>query len=167
MEVPVNRVEAAGLVTVDVEKLLPLPPLKNIDIAQFLEEGLLLREKPFRAALKVHDWTLYEGSAVALHLSTEAIVPPWAFLLIGMYLAPHAAYYTVCSPPELADRYRFYLLEKINWESFRDKKILLKGCASVSPAVLTEFFRRVLPLAQLVFYGEACSSVPIYKRKNL
>ncbi|MCX8112382.1 MAG: DUF2480 family protein [Bacteroidia bacterium] len=165
MEAPINRVEAAGLLTVDLGRLLPSPPVVEIDMANFLEEGLLLREKVFRAALKAHDWSIYEGKVVAIRLSTEAIVPPWAYLLIGMYLAPHAVYYGVGDKASVAERYQMLLLETIDWESFRDKKILLRGCTSISATIMTEFFRRVMPIAQLVFYGEACSSVPIYKRR--
>lgn len=164
VEPSLNKVEAARLFTLDLEKLLPLPPLGTFDIATFLEEGLLLREKPFRQALEKHDWTSYEGCAVAIHTSTEAIVPPWAYLLVGKYLASYAVYYAVCRPEELPDRYRLDRLEKLDWTAYTGKRLLLRGCSSVSPAVLTEFFRRAMPFAQLIFYGEACSSVPVYKK---
>ncbi|MCX7606000.1 MAG: DUF2480 family protein [Bacteroidia bacterium] len=165
MATPVNRVEAAELLTIDLEKLLSVPPVRPLDLAQFLEEGLILREQPFRKALKSHTWEAYAGALVPIYLSTDAIIPPWAFLLVGMYLSPHATYYAVVSPEEIRDLYRLHLLEHVDWDSYRDKKILLKGCTSISPMVMTEFFRRVMPVAHLVFYGEACSSVPVYKRK--
>ncbi|MEN3040634.1 MAG: DUF2480 family protein [Bacteroidia bacterium] len=165
MEAPINKVEAAGLLTIDLGQLLSLPEVAEIDLAQFLEEGLLLREKPFRAALKAHPWEVYTKKLVAITLSTEAIIPPWAYLLVGMYLQPYAIYYGVGSVDEVCIRYQCSLMETLDWEALRDKKILLRGCASISPIVMTEFFRRVMPLAQLVFYGEACSSVPVYKRK--
>jgi hypothetical protein len=82
-----------------------------------------------------------------------------------MYLAPHVVYYAVCPPEKLPEQYQLMKLAELDLTPFRDKKILLKGCATVSPSVLTEFFRRVMPIAHLVFYGEACSSVPIYKKK--
>ncbi len=167
VEAPLNKVEAAGLLTIDLEKLLPLPPLQAFDIAAFLEEGLLLREKPFRQALEKHDWKAYTGCAVAIYTSTDAIIPPWAYLLIGKYLTPYAAYYAVCRPEELPDRYRLDHMEKLDWAAYTHKRLLLRGCASVSPAVLTEFFRRAMPYAQLIFYGEACSSVPLYKKGKL
>ncbi|MCS6895716.1 MAG: DUF2480 family protein [Bacteroidia bacterium] len=165
MEAPVNKVEAAGLLTLDLGKLLPIPEVAQLDLAQFLEEGLLLREKPFRAALRSHDWQVYTGKLVVIALSTDAIIPPWAYLLVGMYLQSHAVYYGVGSEDEVIKQYQLALMDTLDWEAFRDKKILLKGCASISPAVMTEFFRRAMPIAQLIFYGEACSSVPVYKRK--
>lgn len=165
MEAPVNKVEAAGLLTLDLEKLIPSPKTAQIDLADFLEEGLLLREKSFRATLKSHDWSAYAGKVVAITVSTDAIIPPWAYLLVGMYLAPHALYYGVGSEEEVLQRYQLHFLGTLDWEAFRDKKILLKGCASISPVIMTEFFRRAMPVAQLIFYGEACSSVPVYKRR--
>ncbi|MCX7763497.1 MAG: DUF2480 family protein [Bacteroidia bacterium] len=165
MEAPINKVEAAGLLTLDLEKLIPSPKTAQIDLADFLEEGLLLREKSFRAALKAHDWSAYAGKVVAITVSTDAIIPPWAYLLVGMYLASHALYYGVGSEEEVLQRYQLHFLQTLDWEAFRDKKILLKGCVSISPVVMTEFFRRAMPVAQLIFYGEACSSVPVYKRR--
>jgi len=167
VEAPLNKVEAAGLLTIDLEKLLPLPPLQAFDIAAFLEEGLLLREKPFRQALEEHDWTAYTGCAVAIYTRTDAIIPPWAYLLVGKHLTPYAVYYAMCRPEELPDRYRLDRLEQLDWAAYTDKRRLLRGCASISPVVLTEFFRRALPYARLIFYGEACSSVPLYKRSKL
>ncbi|MCS6789673.1 MAG: DUF2480 family protein [Bacteroidia bacterium] len=165
MSLPVNKVEAAGLQTIDLAQLLPLPPIAGLDLAMFLEEGLLLREKPFRAALAAHLWNQYQGQLVAIFVSTEAIVPPWAYLLVGMYLAPHVVYYGVGQVEEVATQYRLLEIEKLNAEQFRGVRLLLKGCADVPPAVITAFFRKVMPVARLVFYGEACSSVPVYKAK--
>ncbi|MCS7189639.1 MAG: DUF2480 family protein [Bacteroidia bacterium] len=164
MEIPVNRVAKAGLKTIDLEGILSPPPLKALDLAQFLEEGLLLREKTFRAALKDYNWAEFDGAAVAIYVSTEAIIPPWAYLLAGMYLAPHAVFYAVTTPTQLKEMYQLHALEKLDWQQFRDSKVLIKGCSSISPTVMTEFFRRLQPLAYSIFYGEACSSVPIYKR---
>lgn len=165
MSLPANKVEAAGLQTIDLTQLLPLPSTTALDLAGFLEEGLLLREKPFRTALAAHPWSQYQGQVVAIFVSTEAIIPPWAYLLAGMYLAPYAVYYGVGSAEEVSTQYRLLQIEKLDIERFRGARLLLKGCAEISPTVLTAFFRRVMPVARLVFYGEACSSVPVYKAK--
>lgn len=165
MDRPANRVAAAGLIPIDLEALLPLPPLAALDLAAFLEEGLLLREKPFRQALTQYDWSTFDGKAVALYVSTDAIIPPWAYLLVGHYLAEHAVYYAVCAPDQLALQYRLEKLGEVDFSQFAGKRLLLKGCAANAPEILAAFFRRAYPYARLIFYGEACSSVPIYKRK--
>jgi hypothetical protein len=164
MEVPHSRVAESGLLTIDLEALLPIAPTKGFDLANYLEGGLILREKPFRAALESTDWSEYEGKLVAIYCSADAIIPPWAYLLVGKYLSGVARYYAFCRPEEVVERYRLAQLSEIDFSQYAGKRLLLRGCAQVSPALMVEFFRRAQPYAQLIFYGEACSSVPIYKR---
>ncbi len=54
----------------------------GFDLSNFLEQGLVLREKEFRAALKSMDWNSYQGKWVAVTCSADAIVPTWAFMLV-------------------------------------------------------------------------------------
>ncbi len=167
MEVPRSRVAERGLLTIDLEALLAGGAVKDFDIAKHLEEGLLLREKPFRSALENTDWSVYRDALVAIHCSVDAIIPPWAYLLVAKYLSGVAEFYAYCRPEEILERYRLYQLAQMDFTQYAGKRLLLKGCAQVSPAVLVEFFRRAQPHAQLIFYGEACSSVPIYKKSRV
>jgi hypothetical protein len=164
MEVPCSRVAESGLLTIDLEALLPIAPSRRFDLANYLEGGLILREKPFRVALESTDWSEYEGKLVAIYCSADAIIPPWAYLLVGKYLSGVAQYYAFCRPEEVVERYQLAQLSEIDFSQYAGKRLLLRGCAQVSPAVMVEFFRRAQPYAQLIFYGEACSSVPVYKR---
>ena len=86
----INRVAASGLITFDLEKLYKIGIRQSIDLSQWLDKGLLLKEKEFRAKLKAHDWSIYHDRFIALHCSTEAILPAWASLLVTTYLKPHA-----------------------------------------------------------------------------
>jgi hypothetical protein len=63
MEVPRSRVAESGLLTIDLEALLPIAPTKGFDLANHLEGGLILREKPFRAALEEHRLVRVSGHA--------------------------------------------------------------------------------------------------------
>ena len=164
MEAPRSRVAESGLLTIDLEALLEGGAVKDFDIARYLEEGILLREKPFRAALESTDWTVYRDALVAIHCSVDAIIPPWAYLLVAKYLSGVARYYAYCKPEEIRERYQLFQLAQMDFTAYADKRLLLKGCAQISPTVMVEFFRRAQPYAQLIFYGEACSSVPVYKR---
>ncbi len=167
MEAPKSRVAESGLLTIDLEALLAGGAVKDFDIANYLEEGILLREKPFRAALESIEWSAYQGTLVAIHCSTDAIIPPWAPLLVAKYLSSVAQYYAYCKPDEILERYRLFQLAQMDFTEYAGKRLLLKGCTQVSPAVMVEFFRRAQPYAQLIFYGEACSSVPVYKRSRV
>ena len=53
-------------------------------------QGLVLKEKDFRAALKEIDWQKYDGVALCIHCSADAIVPTWAYMLVASHAAPFA-----------------------------------------------------------------------------
>jgi len=86
----VNKVAKSPLINIDLEEWIPEGQRTLIDLAQWLEQGFLLREKPFREALKQEDWEKYQDHHVAIHCSSEAIIPAWAALLVTSYLHPYA-----------------------------------------------------------------------------
>ena len=47
-----NRVDESGLTALDLDDLVLRKPLMRFDLAECLENGLILREKPFRETLK-------------------------------------------------------------------------------------------------------------------
>ena len=78
----VNKVAASQLITFNLEDFLP-KKVHSVDLSQWLEQGFILRETEFRNALKSTDFTIYEGAAIHLHCSTDAILPAWAPLLVA------------------------------------------------------------------------------------
>ena len=87
----INRVANSKLVTIDLEEHYPGGKRILFDISQWLLEGIVLKEQDFRKAVKEHDWSQYQDCYVALHCSTDAIVPGWAFLFVSLQLAPYAS----------------------------------------------------------------------------
>ena len=86
----VNRVANSALVTLDLEAYYPAGERKTLDLSQWLYEGVVLKEKEFRAALKAFDFSIYNNAFVALHCSTDALLPAWAPLLVATSLEPYA-----------------------------------------------------------------------------
>ena len=78
----VNKVAKSPIVTIDLEDFKTEGIKTFVDIAQWLEEGLVLREKEFRNLLKNHDWLQYTNQYVALGCSSEIILPAWETLLV-------------------------------------------------------------------------------------
>ena len=70
----VNRVEASGIITLDLEELIPDRTRSYIDIKDQLFKGLVLREKDFRSWVKQHDWSQYNNHDVAVYCSADAVV---------------------------------------------------------------------------------------------
>ena len=83
MEEIINKVANSVLEVFDLEDYYPKGIRTQIDISQWLLEGFLLKEKDFREELKNHDWSQYQDQYVAIHCSTDAIVPAWASILVN------------------------------------------------------------------------------------
>ena len=163
----VNRVAKSPLITLDLEAFYPEGNRFGIDLSQWLEEGLILREQQFRDALKGHDWEVYSDGYVHLYCSTDAIVPAWAFMLIGSYLKGITREVVVGSR-ELLETLLFRKgLKTMDLEAYRDRPVIIKGCSNlpVPSSAYVWALQQVQEVARSVMYGEACSAVPIFKKK--
>ena len=161
----VNRVANSKLVTIDLEGFYREGKRATLDISQWLQEGIVLREKEFRAHIKNHQWDNYQGNFVALHCSTEAIVPAWAYMLVALHLAPYAKKTTVGSLETLENVLFAEQLERMETEDYRDQPVIIKGCAHkpVPENAFVLLAQKLRPVAKSIMYGEACSSVPLFK----
>jgi hypothetical protein len=162
----VNKVASSSLVTFDLEKYFEPGERILLDIKEQLYEGLVLREKDFRAFIKNHDWSKYENKLVAITCSTDAIVPTWAYMLLAIALKPYASRVFFGSLLELEiDIYR-EALNNIEWSSFKDAKVVIKGCSKVEVpvAIYVYVVNKLLPYASSLMFGEPCSTVPLFKR---
>jgi hypothetical protein len=58
-------------------------------------------------------------------------------------------------------------LRRIDIRNFEDKRVIVKGCGdlSVDAFAYLEITRRLQPVVKSIMYGEACSNVPVYKKK--
>lgn len=162
----VNRVAQSALVTLNLEELLHPGERIVYDIKENLFQGLILREKDFRAFVKDHDWAQYEGKNIAITCSVDAIVPTWAYMLLASKLQNHANYYVFGDLEALEQALLQEAIAKVDMEEYRDAKVVVKGCGSipVPTYAYVEVMRKLLPVAASIMYGEPCSTVPLYKK---
>lgn len=162
----VNRVAKSGLQTLDLEDYYHTGERIVYDLKDNLYMGLILKEKDFRDFLKSHDWSQYAGKNVAITCSEDAIVPTWAYMLLTLNLQPHANLVVYGSVQDLEEKLYFDAIAKIDIESFRDTKLVVKGCSKVPvpTAAYVEVTRLLQPVVQSLMFGEPCSTVPLYKR---
>ncbi len=163
----INKVASSDLITLDLEEFYPSGETVVFDLKDFLFKGLVLKEKDFREALKIFNWEQYRNKNVAITCSVDAIVPIWAFMLVAVNLDGIANYYRFGTEIELLTDIFFQNLNKMNVEDYRNKKLLVKGCSDkeVPASVYVEVGRLLLPVVKSLMYGEACSNVPLMKRK--
>jgi hypothetical protein len=131
-------------------------------------EGIVLRESEFREKANAHDWTQYQNKYVALFCSTDAIVPGWAYLLLSLHLAPFASKVSVGNLEELESILFAEILQKIDISEYIDKPVIIKGCAHkpIPQNAYVLLAQKLQPVAKSIMYGEACSSVPLFKKKR-
>ena len=164
----VNRVAASKLATIDLEDFYPPGERVLLDLKDWLFEGLVLREKDFRNSIKTHNWSAYEGKYVAVHCTTDAIIPSWAHLLVSISLAPYAKK-TVIGSLELLESVLYEnIIESLSVEPYKNRPVIIKGCSekNIPETAYSSLVNRLLPVASSLMYGEACSSVPLFKKKK-
>ncbi len=169
MDAPiVNRVAQSDIVLFNLEELWDGRPVEVFDLAPYLLEGLVLVEKDFRQAMKELDWHAFAGKHVAITCSTEAIVPTWAYMLVAAKLRGIAASVVLGTEEDLLREYFVRALEKVDWERYRDKPVVIKGCGSpvVPHAAYVMATQKLQQVARKIMYGEPCSSVPIWRRPS-
>ena len=162
----INRVASSPLVTFDLEKFHRPGDRVLYDLRDLLFQGLILREKDFREHIRTHDWASYRDKFVAITCSADAVVPTWAYMLLTTALQPFAKKIFFGSLDEMETSLFLESLEAVDWNAFRDAKVVIKGCGDVHvPAgAYVEATRRLAGVASSIMYGEPCSTVPVFKR---
>jgi hypothetical protein len=166
-ETIVNRIAASGLVTIDLEEYYPKGETTVFDLKDYLFRGLILKEKDFRAALQELNWEQYRDKNVAITCSADAIVPRWAFMLVATYLQPKAKEIVFGDEKTLQQTLLLKNMAAINGQDYFDQRVIVKGCGDVDipEAAYVEITNKLRPYVKSIMYGEACSNVPIFKKK--
>jgi len=166
MEEIVNKVKLSGLIQIDLEDLRPSGDRVFFDLGPLLYMGLALREKDFRDFIQSHDWNQYAHKHVAIGCTTDAIIPTWAYMLVSSKLSDSAASIVFGSLEDLEIQLFNHVIEQLDLTPFIDGKIVIKGCSkeSVPLNAYVAMTSRLRPVVRSVFFGEPCSTVPIYKK---
>ncbi|MDO1502037.1 DUF2480 family protein [Winogradskyella maritima] len=162
----VNRVANSKLKVIDLEQVYPEGKRIVFDLKDWLFQELVLREKDFRAHVSGHDWSQYKDAYVTLHCSSDAIVPDWAFMLVSIALEPFAKKVVFGDLETLESLIFSDVIADLNLEAYQDAPVIIKGCSN-KPIPLNAMLlltTKLRPIARSIMFGEACSSVPLYKR---
>lgn len=165
----INKVAQSGIVEINLEEYYPKGERVLYDIKENLWQGLVLKEKEFREFVKNHDWSKYDNRHVALYCSADAIIPSWAYMLLTVALEPFANKIIHGDLETLETVLWMESLSGVNPDGFKNARVVIKGCSdkmSIPECAYVEITRLLRPAAASVMYGEPCSTVPIYKKKN-
>jgi hypothetical protein len=162
----VNRVANSALITIDLEDYYPKGTRVCFDIKDWLYEGLVLRETEFRSLVNTHDWSTYKDQFIALHCSSDAIIPGWAYMLIRLQLSGIAKQVVVGDLETLETTLYQTTIDNLDLHFCENKPVIIKGCSNkpVPQNAYLFLIDKLQPIAKSIMYGEACSSVPLFKK---
>ena len=163
----INKVANSGIVTIDLEEFYVEGERVLFDIKPHLFMEQILKEKDFREFIKSNDWSVYTDKIVGLVCTADAIVPTWAYMLITLALEPYAKRIIFGNLNQIENILFSEKLNALNVSSFKDARIVIKGCGEKQLPVnaYVQLTTLLKPLAKSIMYGEPCSTVPLYKAK--
>lgn len=168
MDEIVNKVAGSGIISIDLEAFYVEGERVLLDIKPHLFQELILKEKDFREFIKNHSWSQFEGKIVGIICSVDAIVPTWAYMLLGLALEPFAKRVFFADLNEIENLLFAEKLALFDPKIYQDGRIVIKGCGEkpVPTNAFVQLSVKLKPYAKSIMYGEPCSTVPLYKAKK-
>jgi hypothetical protein len=157
-----NRVEESGLVQIDLGQLSEIKCVE-LDFTDWLWQGMIVKEKEFRENAKNLKSENFSGLGVGLTCTEDAIVPDWAWMLVSATLS--SSEFVVVGGLENAQAESLKrAIENLSPEDYSGKRVVIRGCSNSGGAnSLLQIQQKLQPFVKSLMFGEACSTVPIYK----
>lgn len=164
----VNKVkQSKKLVTLDLQQYFDDTPIAELDLKDFLFQELILKEEDFRNQLDKFDWSQFQDKYLVVYCSSDAIISKWAYMLVAQHTAGVVKDVFKGTKEQLLFELYRRNMESIDWEDYKDKFVILKGCSSkekpVPESVYLYATKKLVPHVKKLMYGEACSNVPVYR----
>jgi Protein of unknown function (DUF2480) len=163
----INKVAQSGLHTLDLEEYYPREEIVIFDLKPLLFMEMILKEKDFRAALQAIDWPAFQDKLLGVVCTADAIIPSWAYMLVAVQAQPYAKDIFLGDRATVLREAFLVNLRAIDTSAFADVRVVVKGCGdlAVDGFAYLEIARRLRPVVKSILYGEACSNVPVYKKR--
>jgi hypothetical protein len=89
-------------------------------------------------------------------------------MLISIELQEYSKLTVIGSLTELESILYTSIISDLDLSIYKDLPVIIKGCAHkpVPANALVLLSQRLKPIAKSIMFGEACSSVPLFKKKQ-
>ena len=163
-----NRVAESSLITIDFDEFINQKKIIVFDLKMWLKDELILIEKDFRSNVNNYNWENYNDHLVLIQCSNNAIIPHWAYLLISSKLKANGINNFIGSEEDYNNYSIINSINNIDLDEFKEKSVIVKGCSNY--ANKNYYYSLIVDKIQnevkSLMFGEACSSVPIFKSKK-
>ena len=163
----INKESSSGLINIDLSNYAPKQKIHFIDLKNFLFEEMILKERHFRNLIKDHDWETYKNEVVAVDCSANTIVPMWAYMLIASNLELVNAKVFSGDQNTVFEKLFLSNIYDLDVAEFKNKRVLINGCSDIviPQSIYIVTIQKLQKVTKSIMFGEACSSVPIFKQK--
>ena len=163
----INRVSKSKIMTIDFNDFLGDTNFEIIDLKNWLKDEFILVESDFREKIKSFNWDVLKEKTVLIQCSNDAIIPHWAYLLISSKLTEYEIKNFIGNQNEFKNYQIIDGIKNLDEKLFIDKPVIIKGCSDISDNnyFYSLIIEKLQPIAKSIMFGEACSAVPVFKRK--
>lgn len=162
-KIVINKAETSGIIAFDLWDYKPIADIVEVDLKEHLFMGMIVKEKEFKESISAIDYSVFAGKAVALICSTDAIIPPWAFMLIMDKLYPHTMYTDLNNGKTvLLDLWKQKLIGA-DLRQYKDQKVVIKARSDTDPALYLLATQLLKPFVKSLMYGEIGLPKVIFK----
>ena len=163
----INRVSKSKIMTIDFNDFLGDTIFEVIDLKNWLKDEFILVESDFREKIKNFNWEVLKEKTVLIQCSNDAIIPHWAYLLISSKLTEFEIKNFIGNQNEFKNYQIIDGIKNLDEKLFIDKPVIIKGCSDISDNnyFYSLIIEKLQPIAKSIMFGEACSAVPVFKRK--
>ena len=163
----INRVSKSKIAVIDFNDFLDDINFEIIDLKNWLKDEFILIESDFREKIKSFNWEDIKDQTVLIQCSNDAIIPHWAYLLISSKLTEFEIKNFIGNQNEFKNYQIIDGIKNLDEKLFIDKPVIIKGCSDISNNnyFYSLIIEKLQPVAKSIMFGEACSAVPVYKRK--
>ncbi|ROI04973.1 MULTISPECIES: DUF2480 family protein [unclassified Chryseobacterium] len=160
----INKAEASGIIAFDLSDYKPTTEIVELDIKDYLFMGIIVKEKEFKESIARADFSVYNEKAVGIICSTDAIIPPWAYMFLMEKLSPYAVYADLNDAETvLLDLWKRRLIYA-DMKQYKGKKVVVRARSDHHPALYLTAAGLLKPLVKSLMYGEIGLPKVIFKQ---
>lgn len=162
----INKVAKSGIININLEDYVPKDEIINFNLKQFLHNEEILIEKEFRTKVKSYNFKSLQNKVVGLYCDENIILPMWAFMLISCNLKKHNITFLHGDKKTVFNTLWLKNVKSLDASTFVNKRVIVNGCGNIkaSEEIYIAITDKLFDVAKSIMFGEACSSVPIYKQ---